>query len=91
MKLFYELNEYFRPLFQYETYKKEQIRFLYLAQQSAQSINIYHLIIFFLKTLELMKGNCNIKEARTSTTHREPKRNGMRFQPPWGKVRITNI
>lgn len=40
---------------------------------------------------ELMKGNCNIKEARTSTTHREPKRNGMRFQPPWGKVRITNI
>ena len=36
---------------------------------------------------ELMKGNCNIKEAKTSTTHREPKRNGMRFQPPWGKVR----
>mmetsp|Transcript_31974 Transcript_31974/g.54091 ORF Transcript_31974/g.54091 Transcript_31974/m.54091 type:complete len:524 (+) Transcript_31974:161-1732(+) len=34
---------------------------------------------------ELMKANCNIKEARTSTTHREPHRNGMRFQPPWGK------
>ena len=31
---------------------------------------------------ELMKANCNIIEARTSTTHREPKRNGMRFQPP---------
>ena len=36
---------------------------------------------------ELMKANCNIKEARNSKTHREPKRNGMRFQPPWGKVR----
>ena len=37
---------------------------------------------------ELMKANCNIKEARTSKTHREPMRNGMRFQPPWGKVRL---
>lgn len=37
---------------------------------------------------ELMKANCNIKEARTSKTHREPTRNGMRFQPPWGKVRL---
>lgn len=34
---------------------------------------------------ELMKVNCNIKEARHSTTHREPKRNGMRWQAPWGK------
>jgi hypothetical protein len=40
---------------------------------------------------ELMKANCNIKEARTSKTHREPKRNGMRFQPPWGKVRMSDI
>jgi hypothetical protein len=37
---------------------------------------------------QLMKANCNIKEARTSKTHREPTRNGMRFQPPWGKVRV---
>eukprot|EP00574_Skeletonema_japonicum_P008136 CAMPEP_0201731634 /NCGR_PEP_ID=MMETSP0593-20130828/26341_1 /ASSEMBLY_ACC=CAM_ASM_000672 /TAXON_ID=267983 /ORGANISM="Skeletonema japonicum, Strain CCMP2506" /LENGTH=508 /DNA_ID=CAMNT_0048224441 /DNA_START=147 /DNA_END=1673 /DNA_ORIENTATION=- len=34
---------------------------------------------------ELMKGNCIILEASTSKTHREPKRNGIRFQPPWGK------
>jgi len=40
---------------------------------------------------ELMKANCNIKEARTSKTHREPMRNGMRFQPPWGKHNPPSI
>ena len=34
---------------------------------------------------ELMKANCDLPEAATSKTHKEPKRNGMRFQPPWGK------
>ncbi|KAL7530900.1 hypothetical protein ACHAXR_003739 [Thalassiosira sp. AJA248-18] len=34
---------------------------------------------------ELMKNNCMIKEAALSSTHREPKRNGMRWQAPWGK------
>ena len=29
---------------------------------------------------ELMKANCDIKEARNSKTHTEPKKNGMRFQ-----------
>jgi hypothetical protein len=45
---------------------------------------------------ELMKANCNIKEARNVPNpdpslpimYREPRRNGMRWQPPWGKVRI---
>lgn len=45
---------------------------------------------------ELMKANCNIKEARNVPNpdpnvpilYREPKRNGMRWQAPWGKVRI---
>ncbi|KAL3775433.1 hypothetical protein ACHAW5_007157 [Stephanodiscus triporus] len=32
---------------------------------------------------ELMKVNCDIKEARRK--FREPKRNGMRWQVPWGK------
>jgi hypothetical protein len=32
---------------------------------------------------ELMKTNCDIKEARRK--FREPKRNGMRWQVPWGK------
>mmetsp|Transcript_29644 Transcript_29644/g.62856 ORF Transcript_29644/g.62856 Transcript_29644/m.62856 type:complete len:525 (-) Transcript_29644:62-1636(-) len=32
---------------------------------------------------ELMKENCNIKEAHAK--HREPRRNGMRWQVPWGK------
>jgi len=32
---------------------------------------------------ELMKVNCDIKEAHTK--HREPRRNGMRWQAPWGK------
>lgn len=32
---------------------------------------------------ELMKSNCDIKEAHTK--RREPRRNGMRWQVPWGK------
>jgi len=32
---------------------------------------------------ELMKTNCDIKEAHTK--RREPRRNGMRWQVPWGK------
>ena len=34
---------------------------------------------------QLMKENCDIKEARLSKTHTEPKRNGIRWQAPWGK------
>ena len=34
---------------------------------------------------ELMKANCDIKEALHSKTHREPMRNGMRWHAPWGK------
>lgn len=34
---------------------------------------------------ELMKSNCHIKEARNSQTHYEPRKNGMRWQVPWGK------
>ncbi|KAL7528163.1 hypothetical protein ACHAWF_002461 [Thalassiosira exigua] len=34
---------------------------------------------------ELMKTNCDIKEGRGSPTHFEPRENGMRWQPPWGK------
>ncbi|KAL7545039.1 hypothetical protein ACHAWF_008409 [Thalassiosira exigua] len=34
---------------------------------------------------ELMKRNCDIKEARNSETHSEPKKNGARWQAPWGK------
>ena len=34
---------------------------------------------------ELMKHNCDIREAAHSTTHREPRRNGVRWQAPWGK------
>ena len=48
---------------------------------------------------ELMKVNCNIKEARNVPSvdpllpikYREPRRNGMRWQAPWGKVRIQII
>ncbi len=46
---------------------------------------------------ELMKVNCSIKEARASKTHYEPRKNGMRWQAPWGKHnpptthRIKNI
>ena len=34
---------------------------------------------------ELLKVNCNIKQARHSHTHVEPRKNGMRWQVPWGK------
>ncbi|KAL9184102.1 hypothetical protein ACHAXT_002188 [Thalassiosira profunda] len=34
---------------------------------------------------ELLKKNCAIPEARYSTTHHEPRKNGMRWQVPWGK------
>ncbi|KAL9184105.1 hypothetical protein ACHAXT_002191 [Thalassiosira profunda] len=34
---------------------------------------------------QLVKENCDIKEAQHSTTHKEPKRNGVRWQAPWGK------
>ena len=34
---------------------------------------------------QLMKDNCDIKEAKHSTTHKEQKQNGMRWQAPWGK------
>lgn len=45
---------------------------------------------------ELMKVNCDIKEARYAPSvdpslpirYREPRRNGMRWQAPWGKVRF---
>ena len=45
---------------------------------------------------ELMKVNCDIKEARNVPSvdpalpikYREPRRNGMRWQAPWGKVSI---
>ena len=48
---------------------------------------------------ELMKVNCDIKEARYAPSvdpsiplrYREPRRNGMRWQAPWGKVRILII
>lgn len=33
----------------------------------------------------LMRENCVIREARDSKTHQEPKRNGVRWQVPWGK------
>ena len=36
---------------------------------------------------QLMKDNCDIKEAKHSTTHKEQKQNGMRWQAPWN-VRI---
>jgi len=34
---------------------------------------------------QLMKENCDIRDAFLSKTHREPKRNGIRWQAPWGK------
>ncbi|EED89341.1 predicted protein [Thalassiosira pseudonana CCMP1335] len=34
---------------------------------------------------QLMKENCDIKEAKHSTSHHEPRENGIRYQPPWGK------
>mmetsp|Transcript_18430 Transcript_18430/g.33836 ORF Transcript_18430/g.33836 Transcript_18430/m.33836 type:complete len:491 (-) Transcript_18430:98-1570(-) len=34
---------------------------------------------------QLMKENCDIKEAIHSQSHKEPKRNGVRWQAPWGK------
>ena len=48
---------------------------------------------------ELMKVNCNINEARHVLSvdpslpikYREPRRNGMRWQAPWGKVSNSEI
>ncbi|KAL3799562.1 hypothetical protein HJC23_008689 [Cyclotella cryptica] len=34
---------------------------------------------------QLMKENCDIKEAAHSTSHKEPRKNGIRYQVPWGK------
>ena len=34
---------------------------------------------------QLMKANCDIKEAFHSKTHSEPMKNGMRWHAPWGK------
>lgn len=34
---------------------------------------------------QLLRDNCSIKEARRTRTHFEPRKNGMRWQVPWGK------
>ena len=39
---------------------------------------------------QLMKDNCDIKEAKHSTTHKEQKQNGMRWQAPWN-VRVSIV
>ena len=34
---------------------------------------------------QVMKENCDIKAAAHSTSHKEPRKNGIRYQVPWGK------
>lgn len=39
---------------------------------------------------QVMKENCDIQEAAHSKTHSEPRKNGIRYQVPWGKHNPVN-